>query len=53
MKNYIVQFRRNENSPLVHLMKCYAKSKTHAIAQGARVLAGNGDDVCEIVATDN
>lgn len=53
MKNYIVQFRRNENGPLVLLMKCYAKSMTHAIAQGASVLARNGDDVREIIATEN
>lgn len=52
MKNYIVQYRVAQNGPIIYLMNCYAKSKTHAIAQGARALINGDDDVCEVIATE-
>lgn len=53
MQNYIVQFRRVPTASLARLMNCYAKSKAHAIIQGARVFIASGEDVCEIVATES
>lgn len=52
MQNYIVQFRVKQNGPLIHLMNCYAKSKAHAIVQGARALINGADDVCEVIAIE-
>jgi len=53
MKNYIVQYRVNQGGQILHLMNCYAKSKAHAIAQGARALINGSEEVCEVIATEN
>ena len=51
MDNFIVQFRREPNGRLEFLMNCNAKSRVHAIVQGARVFINGGEDVCESDAT--
>ncbi len=51
--SFIVQYRRDQNGKLEYLMHCYARSRVHAIAQGARVFIDAGEDVSDIIATEN
>lgn len=52
MKTYIVQARFNHGGRLVGMGDFRAASHIGAIGQAAKVLASNGEDAVELVATE-
>lgn len=52
MKTYIVQARFNQGRRLVKIGDFRAASHIGAISQAAKVLARNGEDAVELVATE-